>query len=59
MNRCERSGGYERVFEMSLTHSHIQQTAHTDSCKIHHIAYTNFSLRMNSGCSKHVGDIRN
>ena len=63
MNRREQSGGYESVFQKSQsvfenprTHSPAHQTAHTDSCKTYHIAYTTASLRMNTRGSKNVGD---
>jgi len=47
------------VCEMSGTHTPNHQTAHTDSCKTYHTAYTTLSLRMNPRGSKHVVHNRN
>jgi hypothetical protein len=40
----------------SRTHTLIHQTAHTDTYKTYHTAYTTVFLRMNPRGSKHVGD---
>jgi len=41
MNRCERSGGQESVFETPL-----HQTAHTDAHKTYRTAYTTARVGM-------------
>ena len=58
MNRYMQSGGQKNVFksEHTRTHSHTDQTAHTDTCKIYQTAYTAVYLRMDLRGSNHVGD---